>query len=783
MTLATTVFAVVDGVLFKPLPYPEAAHLYAIEGGIKGVPLRDAPGPSAKEISAWNRTLPDIAITGLRAQPWSAFGSGINDEAAGVATVQRNFFDVMRVRPLLGGFSPEDFTTETKFIPVLMMYDVWQHRFGGDPAAIGRSVAITTTGTAGYRIVGVMPPGFVFPTDVWEVAFLKPALSSQAASRELMAVVARVPSAAVAAALTPRLEAAMRGFAAAQPPRGPKPAEWPDANWRAAGPLDEAVVTPLSVSIGQKNRAFFNSAFVAVLVIVLLGAINASALMAARALDRQPELDVRRALGASGVAIARLVFIEALTLIGIGACLGLALAPMLLGVVRSLLPEDLVLLRAPAIDWRVAGFVVISILVMAVPAAAWPMWRTVRQSRLGRAADRGATGARSPGRHVAIAAQVAGAFALTVIGALLVRSLLAVYANGHPIRSDGIVLLEAVIDDDMVAHRVSDERTARVMTVTERLRQATGASGIAVTGAQVLRGGNWVSRFQPPAGAATPRLTVDLQSVTADYYRLVQPQLIAGRLPTDDELAKDARVILVSESVARGYWPRVSPVGQTIMQSRDNEPWTVVGVVKDVRWQGWDMEGASIYGPFRLLAEWPIFNVLIRADGHAGQVMHDAMADIAAIDPHIRVVRAGMLNDLFVDTVRPRRFRSWLFGSFAIAALGVVGVGIFGLIAMAAARRTREIGIRQALGATRAVVARTLVRGPLVSAAIGLAVGGALAAWASRFVSSSLYGVTPADPIVWTVAAAVIIGVAAAGALTPAVRASRIDLVRALRED
>jgi len=784
MALATTVFAVVDGVLFKPLPYPEAGQLYAIQAGINGLPRNITPGPSANDIAAWTRALPDIAITGFRVQPWMGFGSGINDNDAGVATVQRSFFDVMRVQPLLGGFSADDFTTDTTFVPVLMMYDVWQHRFGGDPAAIGRSVNLTTTGTSGYRIVGVMPPGFVFPTDRWDVSFLKPALSSQAASRsDLRDVVARVPTADAAAALTPRLEAAMRECAAAQPPRGPKPAGWSDANWRAEGPLDQAAVTPLSVSIGQKNRPFLNSAFIAVLVLVLLGAINASALMAARAIDRQAEFDVRRALGAGGLAIARLVIGEALTLITIGASLGLALAPMLLDVVRSLLPEDLVLLRTPAVDWRVAGFVVISILVMTVPAAAWPMWRTVRHTRLGRAAERGVTGTRSTGRHVVIAGQVAGAFALTVIGALLVQSLLAVYANGHPIRTDGIVLLEAVIDDEAGAHRPSAERAARVATARDRLRQAPGVRDVAVTGAQVLRGGNWVSRFEPPKGAASPRMTVDLQSVTADYYRLVQPQLIAGRLPTDEELASDARVVVVSESVARGYWPRVSPVGQRITQSRDNEPWTVVGVVKDVRWQGWDMEAPSIYGPFRLLAEWPIFNFLIRADGHAGQVLHDAAAAVAAADPRMRVVRAGMLEDLFVDSVKPRRLQSWLFGSFASAALAVVGVGILGLLAMSAARRTKEVGIRQALGATKGEIVRLFLRDQLAPVAVGLGVGGAIAAWSTQFIKTSLYGVTSSDLGVWAVAAGLMIGIAALGTIVPAIRASHVDPATVLRAE
>src|SRR4029079_11564904 len=188
--------------------------------------------------------------------------------------------------------------------------------------------------------------------------------------------------------------------------------------------------------------------------------------------------------------------------------------------------------------------------------------------------------------------------------------------------------------------------------------------GVALTDAQVLVGGGESSWFTPPPVAAKSRLKVGVHAVTSEFYRVLQPELVMGRWPTDAELETDAPVIVVSEAVARTYWPNASPLGQTLTEDRDVVPFAVVGVVKDVRWSEWDDEVASIYGPYARLSRFPFPTAFIRTRLSVGQLTAEAAQAIAAVDRWIRIRRAGSLEDLFVDSVRPRRFQSWLFGSF-----------------------------------------------------------------------------------------------------------------------
>jgi putative ABC transport system permease protein len=232
---------------------------------------------------------------------------------------------------------------------------------------------------------------------------------------------------------------------------------------------------------------------------------------------------------------------------------------------------------------------------------------------------------------------------------------------------------------------------------------------------------------------------------------------------------------------SRAYWPNVNAVGQTLAEQDDPEPYVVVGVVKDVRWFSWDTEVASIYGPYALLSRFEMLTIMLQTNGQTGRVTVDALRALGEVDPLVRPSRAATLDALFVDSVRPRRFQSWLFGSLAAAGLVVVGVGILGLIAMSTARRTKEIGIRHALGATRGRIVSLLVREQMKPVVAGLLAGGLTAAWAVTFVSSYLYGITVADPRVWMAAVALIVGTAGLGALAPAARASGTDPVRALR--
>lgn len=798
MTLATTVFAVVDGVLFKPLPYPDVDRLVAIETGFNNLPsatrstpswIRPRPGngASVQDIISWQAAAPEAAITGIR-EVIPGMGEGLNETSFSVGLVQRNFFETIGVPPMVGGLAASDFDHEDLVRPVVITFELWQSRFHGANDMVGRTFISEPTTGRGFRVAGVMPRGFVFPSARAAVNFIAPYVPSSLdrsdpTRRWIHQIIARLPQGMSMAALRARVERGMAATAAAVPTK-PRPPGWSDRGWRMQGPFDHADVVPLASDLGVVERPLFQAIFLAALVLLALGGLNVSGLMAARGLDRARELSLRRALGATGFGLARLLFLEALVPIVAASAIGLALAVPLLRLGVRLLPEDLVLLKpqmAPAIDARVVMFVVLSAIVLAVPTTIWPIRRALGVGAVPLdGGSRGSTRSRSIGRAVVIVSQVAAALVLTMGGALLVTSIMAVYAHTPAMRTEGVVVLRESMQGDAGAMGPA----GRAAHLIETLRRVPGIDGVALSDGQVLEGGGGVPGWPAPAGT-TSRLEVVSQLVTPDFYRVLEPQLVMGRFPTDAELESDAPVIVVSESVARAYWPSASPLGQNLTYRRGNhqEPVGVVGVVRDIRWNYWDAEVGAVYGPYARLSGSSSLTVFIRTRKSAAEITARAIQAIAAADPLIRTTRSGTLDELFADTVRPRRFKAWLFGSFAAAALVVVGAGILGLIAMSTARRTREMGIRLALGSTRERLVGLLLREQLFNIVSGVAAGSLVSAWAVRFVRAFLYEITPYDPRVWAAAIAVIVATTAIGTLIPSWRASRTDPVEALRAE
>jgi predicted permease len=799
--LLISVFAIVDGVLFKPLSYPEERQLYAME--LSSSHSRFLPGLSADDVDAWSKAVPHVAFTGFGVQPvW--WNHDVNPLLIGRAIVQPNFFDVIGVRPAVGGFAAEDFdvSAATKPAPLprssllgsstpltaavlsppapqieprVITDELFRSQVGGDLRAIGRTVVTDPSTGSGYRIVGVMPRGFVFPSDRWTVGYLAP---YEAGQDRLTEFIARIPPSAVATDVRFRVLAAAAAAGRARA--------------RTSPTVDRVGLQRLDGALGAASRSLFTALLVGAALLVLVAALNASSLMAARSFDRGPEWVMRRALGARALDIFRLLLVEAVLLVGTGAAIGLTLAALVRRFPPRPVPLTPALLRPAVIDWRVAAFAAAAAVVLASLSTIWPLRRSAAGNTI--AAGRNATGrARATGRRLVVTVQIAGALVLTVGGALLVGSLLTVYAHTPAITSSGVITIHASLVEPGSASTPgwAQARAARLKLVLERLRSLPGVESVAATATDLLSGGtpgSGQAHFLDPATTRNTRLTIDAEAVTADYYRVVKPHLVAGRLPTDAELAHDDPVIVVSEGVAANDWPNAPAIGQPLTRSWGTsavgQTFTVVGVVKDVHWFSWDQDAVSLYGPYALLVARntsPTF--LIRTSADTARVTADALRVIRDTDPLIRPERTALLDDLFVDSVRPRRFQAYLFGSFAAASLLVVGIGILGQLAMSTVQRTREVGIRMACGATRERIVATLVREQLMPVLTGLAAGGIGAAWAVRYVRSYLYELTAFDTRIWGVAIGLILVTAAIGTLIPALRASRIDPTQALRAE
>ena len=757
--------AVVNGVLFKPLGYPGESHLVSLR--VSSSKSRSTPRMASDHPAAWTRATPGVQFTGFSV--W-----GTSERRIGRALVQSNFFDVLGVRPALGGFAPEDFHPPIPTIePRIVSHEIFSSRFGGDPGAIGRTVIENPATGEGYRIVGVMPQGFVFPDDKLRVGYIGPFVPSD--SRNWIGnVMGRMTPGVTTDEVRKRVLAA---------PETSVPDTVTSADRLV---IDQVDIKPIAQLLGAVSRPLFTAFLAAAGILLLVAALNASSLMAARSLDRARELSVRRALGATSWDLARLLLVEVALLVGAGAAIGLALAIPSIRVIDPLLPDNMALLRAAALDWRVVAVTAaVAVLIAGVAILILVRQATASDARLG--PDRTVTeSARSVKRRFVVSVQVALAFALTVAGSLLVGSLLSVYGQREPITTEGVVTIPASFLDNGAVFDLA-QRTARVKTMLDRLRHVPGVEAVGVTAADFLNGGRTPPKFREPATKSTARVLIEAQAVIGDYYKIIQPQLVAGRLPTALELANDEPVIVVGERVASHYWPNESAIGQRLTDSAKNGlglTFTVVGVVRDVRWFSWDANPVpTIYSPFALRVGFPSPTFLVKTSADASRVTADVVRMMADADPMLRTGHPLLLDDLFADSVRPRRLQAWLFGSFAVASLLVVGIGILGQLAMATARRTREVGIRLTFGATPSGILKLIFGEQLFPVVAGLLAGGIVAAWAVGFLRSYLYQVTSFDLRIWTAAVALILFTAVAGTIIPAFRASRVNPTQALRAE
>ncbi len=784
LALAATVFAVVDGVLFKPLPYPDAGELWVVNASTHGVVSRVPSRISLADVTAWREALPGARFTPFRINLASRL-EDVNDLPFGAAEVQQSFFDTIGVRPLLGGFQPEHFTDGSNEAPIIVSYHLWQTRFAGAPDIVGTHV---TKGMAALLIVGVMPRDFVFPsrTNVQVLRPFAPSDNDLTNPRgRYFEVIARLPATLSQAAAAERIELGMASVARTFPPLPPPP---PGARYaNVAAPFNHVSLVPLAEQLTAQSRPLFVAVAIAAGALVLLGCVNVSGLMAARGFDRVREIELRRALGAQTSDITGLIVTEAAVLVGAGAVMGLALASPLLNVALRLLPPDLALLKTPAVDWRVVAFSLLAMMVAVAGISFLPIRRGLRsgQAVVAMEGGRNATPARTAGRVFVIASQIAIGLVLTLGGTLFVGSLARLWQNDLGMQPEGVTAIELRIPPQAFDAQpdVVEVQTSRLLA---SVRAIPGVLHAGATDGSLFKNVAFSDiGFKTPAGAQGSPM-VSLHGVSPGFFETMQLRLVGGRLPSGEELAVGRDVAVLSESVAKASFPDGNAVGQQIrFGSRPPRLFQVIGVVADARFNAWDDSKLfPIYGPMKALDRGVSPSLLIRTPtSEQGRVLAEAMRLVDAGGPSIRAVRAMTLDQMLAESVRPRRFQSWLFGSFAIAALAIVGVGILGLMAMTMARRVREIGVRIALGATHRSVVMLVVREQAAAIGAGLFVGTLLSLWLGRFLSSYLYESTPYDPLAWGATVVLVAGMALAGAVIPAFRAGRVDPVRALRSD
>jgi predicted permease len=778
MALSTTVFAIVDGALFKPLPYRASGQLFAISTGWSKLaePSRRFGIVSPAEFDDWRRTLPDVQMSAFYVGDTRFVGER---EFVSSARVDASFFEVIGMWPALGGFAPGDFELTGPIRPAIVTHGFWRQRLGGDPSAIGRT--LSNNAGEGVRVVGILPADFVFPfpSARFSPVLLTPLVPATPRSQggSVQALVRVLPS-MTARETAERLSVLAAQWAAAHPPTPGRP----EMNERARilrSPFDRVGLDPIRSALTSDLSEKAWVVFAAAAAVVLLGCLNVAGLTIARMRDRWRDLAVRRSLGARNVDLIRLLAVESSLIVATGAAAGVAGAYGMLSMTLRLLgPSYLVVLKPAAIDLRVLAFAV-GTAVCAVAFVTLLSARAASRVDLRRAiAEGGGTTRRERARVSIVTLEVALALVVTVGGALVAGSLLRVWNEdpGFDTRWAALISMSAPegASAAMIEELVSD------------IIHMPGVDHAGGSAHPILEHAFNGSEFDGPAGTTEmppgSRFPIEGVPVTHGYFEAAGLPLRDGRAPTAAEFVSGSPVIVVTETVARHYWPGRRAVGQSLLNN--GREYAVVGVVPDARFMSLDLEPqGEIYWPVAAMVRPSISGVLLRFDAGAPAPLSSVVNDLRQRCPSCWIRNAQMLTDALAGTIRPRRFSAWLFSAFGAAALVIVGTGLLGLVAMATNRRTREIGIRMALGATRANVLGQLLREQVAAVSLGICAGGLVAAWLVRFVESYLYKTSVYDPSSWTAAIAALLLVAAAGAFVPSRHASRIDPIQALKAE
>lgn len=773
---SASVFAIVDAVVLRPLPYADPDRLVGISE-----PERQTISPtgrsllvSPQEFFDW-RDRQDV-FAGLAASAWTEISIKARGddfpERLPARWVTANYFDVLGRMPLLGRpFTAENEVAGRNHV-ALISHQLWQRRFGGARDVLGRQLPGQL---AAFDIVGVMPPDFRDPDDTAETVHVWIPLVPEPDARVrgntfgyYLRAVGRLRDGVSVDQAQSRMNRIMADLAVEHP------------GW-VAGRV--ARVEPLHAYVTRSVRTWMLTLLGAVGCVLLIATVNLANLMLARGWTRRQELAVRAALGASRAALARVLLVESLILSTTGAALGAAVAWWSVGYLRSSLPSDLPRAADVAIDARVLAVTMAASIAIGIVLGLIPVRPFARGAASGvllgqqRSASTSRTAVRLRGWLVV--AEVALAAVLLAGAVLFATSFLRVTRIDLGLDYRDVLTLRL---RPLVRPTDVNPGQAPLLRVLDRVRAIPGVEVAALGGNGLpLRGDLRTEDFSIPGGVADGDIA--LNQVSPDYFRALRIPVRDGRAFSDADVDTGQRVVVLNEMAARRFFAGHA-VGQT-MHWRRYGVRTVVGIVGDIRYDGPEE-------PARPQAFIPIVQT---SDSAATLIVRTAPAAVSVLPEIGRVISqeypAGAVAPLnvegqplehyFSELVAARRVNMRLLGLFGLLGTLIASVGIYGVLAYLVAQRTREIGIRVALGAQRAVIVRSVLALTAKYVAAGLAAG-TLAAWMlSTLVRGLLFSIQPHDPAVYMFVCCSICGLAALAALIPARRAASVDPIVALR--
>lgn len=775
----TAIFTMVDAVALRQLPYPDPGRLMAIETHKTEQPEVEPWASAADFFDLRERTHAFSSVASI-SPVWNLVLTGRGTaERLEALYVSASFFPMLGVNPALGrAFSPEEDKGVKPSRVVVISHSLWERRFGADAGILGQSINLDS---GSYTVIGIMPRDFRYPgeplvgreaqIDAWFPMSDNQLVTSIRALRYLKVIGRLAPGMS-----TDQAQGELRRIGAALA------AQYPDS--------DRGFVIstrPLSAQLSGPYRLTMLLLLGATGFVLLMACANVANLLLARAAARSREIAVRVALGASRLRLLRQLVTEGFVLAAVGGLLGLLLAGVGVRALASAAPAAMSRISGAAIDWRALLLTAAAVTASALLAGLPPAWRMAHGCVEGalRESGRGITSGVHRLRSALVVFQVAVALLLLVGSGLLIRSFARVLDTDPGFDARNLLTLSTQMPLDA---GTPARRTAAWRLLRDRVLAIPGVRKVAVVSRLPLMGsmlGSWMFVEGQSLGDQQRR-DVEYRVATPDYFATMGIPLRTGRLFDDHDDANATSILLVNESAARVFWPGQNPVGKRVKlgANPERQPWiTVIGVVGDLRHTALDVAPRpEIYRPYAVnpLGA-PILVVRTGSDPRAFIPM--LTSAVQAMGADVPVYNIYEMSSLVARSTAQRRFVMQLLTGFALAALLLAGIGIYGIISQAVVQRTQEIGLRIALGATPRAALGLVFRQGMRLLAAGMAAGALAAMILTRLMGKLLFEVQPLDPAAFGGAIFALSVFALLACYLPARRATQVDPLAALRAD
>jgi putative ABC transport system permease protein len=779
----TAIFSVVNAVLLRPLPYPDPSRIMQIW---HVPPAKSFPGMTTFSVSpanyldwrSMNHSFEDMAAFG-----GAHFNVGDKErpESIQAAPVAASFFSILRVQPILGrGFTPDDDRPGQGHV-VVLGNALWRERYGADPAVIGQKIVLDGEP---YSIIGVMPPKFKYPSwaQLWVplawtderravrgnhnylvIGRLKPGVDIRAAQAELGAISTRLEQ------LYPE----------------------DDKGWGAT------ILTLREQTVGDVRPALL-VLLGAVGFVLLIACANVANLVLGKILARKKEIAIRSALGATRFAILRQVLAETILLSLAGGALGLFLAKFGTALIVKFLADRLPRYAEITLDGYVLAFTAILALFSGVLAGLLPALRFTRtdvNEALKQGQGRGSSdsgGGKT--RGLLVVSEVALSLVLLIGAGLMVRTLWELSNIKPGFDANGQLTMTVSIPANKFP--TATAYIAFFERVLQQVRATPGVDSAAVIDDLPMGEGGSHQPFSIEGQPVVPMADqpeVDVRLISAGYLRTMRIPLLSGRDLTDSDVAGRTPTVLISESMAKRFWPNENPLGKHLtMTFYPGVSREIVGVVGNVKLDSLDetRPTETIYWPLDQTfsppnESWRSFpmSLTVRTSVDPMSAVSAVTAAVHQVDPETPVTEVMSMNQLISNSLSPQRSNMLLLAAFAGLALLLTAVGIYSVLSYAVRRRVREIGIRMALGASNSDLLKLVLADGLKPILLGVGIGFAVALALGRAVSSLIFGVRPTDPLTFATVASLLIAVGVLATIVPAYRATRVEPVRTLRDE